>query len=364
MSEQTDTALPQAGASTPRAAQIAAIARAYAPLEPSQSYTADPFRPEDAPGIARLFYGAYGDRFPIDYVYDPQAIVALNTGPDLYHVVGRTPRGDIVAVCGLYRNPPGTGIMESGSTIVDPNYSAGKLLLRMQEMVNRDLPRTLGLNALFGQSVCDHLVTQKLCVRFAARPYALELGALAPRPEERDYGSRERVSLLDAVQVFEDIPHAVHLPAIYRDCLEPLYARHGLQRTILPDCEPSRDVTEAAIARYPDSGMIKMTVVRLGRDVPERIQHLTEDDSAPQVLHLVLPLTEPGVAEAVAAARAQGFFLGGLLPLWNDRDMLLMQRLACPFDPARIKLLTDDAKALLDAILADREQVRARLAGA
>ena len=58
MSNQHHGAPEQIGASTPRAAHIAAIARAYAPLEPGQSYAVDHFRPEDAPGIARLYYGA------------------------------------------------------------------------------------------------------------------------------------------------------------------------------------------------------------------------------------------------------------------------------------------------------------------
>ena len=54
---------------------------------------------------------------------------------------------------------------------------------------------------------------------------------------------------------------------------------------------------------------------------------------------------EPGIEKVL------DFFLAGVLALWNDHDMLLMQRLSGPFELGSIHLLTDEAKQLLDEVV-------------
>jgi hypothetical protein len=60
----------------------------------------------------------------------------------------------------------------------------------------------------------------------------------------------------------------------------------------------------------------------------------------------------------VGAARRLGYFLGGLLPLWTDRDVLLLQKVANEPDFARPQLLTERAKQLLECVRQDRLTVQ------
>ena len=71
---------------------LAAIKSSYVPVEPGQKFTVDDFRPEDAPGVAKLYYAVYGDGFAINSVYDPEELARNASGPDLHMVLGRTER--------------------------------------------------------------------------------------------------------------------------------------------------------------------------------------------------------------------------------------------------------------------------------
>ena len=47
-------------------------------IEPGQTFVVDRFRPEDAAGIANLFFTEYGTGYPIETYYYPERIVEEN----------------------------------------------------------------------------------------------------------------------------------------------------------------------------------------------------------------------------------------------------------------------------------------------
>ncbi|NCC26454.1 MAG: hypothetical protein EOM25_14840, partial [Deltaproteobacteria bacterium] len=176
-------------------------------IEPGQKFVVDDFRPEDAPGVAQLYYTEYGEGFPVDHVYDPEELVRLNTGPNLHQVIGRTEKGDVVGLYALFRNPPGKHIMEGGSWIVHPAYRHSSLVMRLAARIHTSPPERLNLDVMFGQTVCDHVTTQKMGLKYNSLYSALEIEAMPPRP-----GGDGRISLLDAFIVYRDRPHTVYLP--------------------------------------------------------------------------------------------------------------------------------------------------------
>jgi hypothetical protein len=356
MNETTTEQEPGSGVAR-RAHCIAELAQLHQPLEPRQPYALDVFRPEDAPGIARLYYGAYGEHFPIDYVYDPPAIIARNASGDVRHLVARTERGDIVGVGALYYSAPTKVLMEAGAYIVDPAYPGGRLVLKLTQITCEDLPRDLGLRAVLTQAVCDHLVTQKPQQRYGYPPFALELSALPERSADRQFGVSGRISLLDGIRVFEDNPHALFLPGRYASWLTDFYAARGLQRQFLSDTGPEGQTLDVGVQDYSSAEFARLTLARVGDDFETRLTAFLAAFPEARVWQLALPLDTPGCGLAVELACSAGFFLAGVLALWNDHDMLLLQRLADPIDPASVNLLSDEAKRLFDAILADAERV-------
>ncbi len=324
-------------------------------VAPGQKVVVDGFRPGDAEGIARIYYAIYGDTFPIDYVYDPERIRAANETTDLYHVVGRAESGDIVGVMALFRSAPGAGILESGGLMILPEYRHGLLLYRLYDR-NQKLARGLGwLNAEYSQMVTDIETPQRMSNRFGARGLALELEAMGPRPG----GDGRRMSFVDEFIVLRDVPQDVHLPEPYAGLLSGQYASFGLERRFLPGREPAgRTRLERGELAWAD--LVKILVAEIGADFDEALRGAlreTDQGNASRVVQLLLPLTDPGLPRAVELARAQGFWLGGLLPLWTDADVLLLQKLPARPDFDAVFLLTDEVQALMRQVRADFEDV-------
>jgi hypothetical protein len=319
------------------------------PVEPGQDVDVALFRPEDAEGVARLYHAVYGDTFPIDYVYDPALIREANAGPDLHQIVARTPRGDVVGLSALFRVAPGEGVLESGALMILPEYRLGMLLFRLMDLTH-EVAAELGLNAVFGQSVTDHLTTQKINRRYGYQAFAFEIESMPPRPD----GAGGRISLLDEFVIARDRPHAVYPPLVYEGFLRALYAKTGLERSFLPGVEPEGQ-TACAVSAMPSASLAKAAVAAVGIDFAGRVRAMEAAHPGQHVYQLQLPMSHPALPWAVEQARALGYGLGGLLPLWTDRDVLLMQKVAGTPDFDAPAILTEQAGELVAYVRADRE---------
>lgn len=322
-------------------------------IAPGQKFEVEDFDPRDAEGIAALFYAVYGETFPVDSVYDPEHFIQANACRDMHHVVGRTASGEVVGLHAYFRNPPGRHIMELGSWIVLPSYRNTTLAVRLLKRSLGDTLAHLGLHVVYTQNVCDHLISQKAADKYKFLSCAIELEAMPPRPDDAPEGAGGRISLIDAFIVRQDTPHAVRLPSAYADTLQQMYASRGLQREFVEDGQP-QGMSRSSVESIDAASLVRMTVTSVGTDVAEHIGRFVLDYPDRHIHQIVLPLYYPGVSLAIQAARQAGFFLGGLLPLWDDRDMLLIQKLRTAPDYSKVLLYTQEARELLNLIAADR----------
>src|SRR5512136_123848 len=89
------------------------------PVDPGQSFEVDTFRPEDAVGVASLFYSVYGAEYPFETYYIPERLIAENANGNIYSVVARTAKGDIIGHGAIYRSsPPNPTLYEIGQYLV------------------------------------------------------------------------------------------------------------------------------------------------------------------------------------------------------------------------------------------------------
>lgn len=203
------------------------------------------------------------------------------------------------------------------------------------------------LHVLFGQSVTDHLNTQKLGKKNGFIGLAFEVEPMPPRPEPE----ARRISLVDEFLLLQDIPHAVYLPKAYDAFLRKTYERTGWKRQFLGEAHPMAKQTE------PSSIWTKHPLPRSGCRNRCRFQKFVEsmELAHPQqhAYHLQLPLSDPGLPDAVDAARERGYRFGGLLPLWTDRDVLLMQKVTNTPDLSIPLVLTDEMQEIVEYIRND-----------
>jgi hypothetical protein len=345
-----------------RAESLAALRAAPHTVEPGQKWTVDRFTPADALGVARLYHTVYGDMFPIDHVYDPEELIRQNSGSDLHQVVARTPPGDIVGLAALFHNSPTRLLMEMGSLMVHPAYRGGELAHKLGEAVGDSLPRQLGLHMVYGQAVCDTMASQRIAQHLGTFPCALEVEAMPPRPAGRNDAPAGRVSLLDDFILLKDHPHPVHLPRRYSTLLRSIYATRRLSRDFPAD-GGHPGPTRAVIEPMPQAGLVRILVEEPGADFSDVLAATERQHPAAVVSQIVMNLGRPGCSQAVEEARAVGYWLGGLLPLWFDTDGFLLQKLIGRPDFSKIRLLTPEAQELLQTVSADSAAVSGQVHG-
>ncbi len=336
---------------------VARLRRDFTPVPPGKPLTIGPFQPEDAPGVSSLYLAIYGDAFPMEYVYDPEAVIAANQGPGLFQVVARTPEGEVVGVFSLFHSPPNARIMETGGLMVLPHYRGGTLALRLIKRMFEDIVPNLSLQGIYGQSVVNHLMTQKLARKMNHPTVGLELRALPARSDHAQEGDSPRTSLINEMIIHEDAPHTVHLPERYAGILVKIYDAMGLTRdfaTNLSFAPQGMSQTEAMDLEY--AALSRCQVERIGGDIRRVIDDFEKSRPDTQIFQLRLPLSDPGAPFAVETARSRGYFFGGLLPLWTGRDVLFLQKL--DLEPEEdMQLLTDLSREIVAFALADRAEV-------
>ena len=328
-------------------------------VEPDQDFEVRLMEPEDARGIARCFFAVYGGRYPFDVYYVPERLIEANRSGDVYSVVARTAKGDVIGHAALYRSSAySPNVYEYGQTIVLPEYRSSFAAICLQGYIFDNLvPQREEIVEMFAEAVCNHLVTQKMSSLAEFRETAIEVGLMPPKVYEYPEFPEVRVSTVMYFRSARDRRQDVYIPASYAQALEYILSGLDISRNNLPSVAfaPRRSLTELHAQFFDQAGVARFNVFRIGVDFPERIEE-AEKQVVARGMHLAevfVNLGEPWCGRAVDVLRERGFFLGGFLPRWFDTDGLLLQKLVelPPFES--IKLNSERARKIVDFIRGD-----------
>ena len=331
-------------------------------IEPGQEFVVDSFRPEDAPGVANLFRSVYGEGYPIETFINPDKLIEENAAKRTVSSVARTVKGDVVGHNALYNSCPYEKMYESGAGLVHRHYRGGKGIFR--DLYDHGLEveaKRLNLDAVFGESVCNHPFAQKMVHSAGGRFTALEVDLMPAAAYVREKSAAGRVSNLLFVTTLTPSPHRVYLPGVYARELRRLYTKVEDQREMVPSVEtaPAGSVTRLTETVFDFAQVARVVVNRIGTDF---IQAVTELESALKarglkVFQIWMHLTCPWIGQAVDDLRRAGYFTGGLLPRWFDQDGLLMQKTVNPPVWENIQVFFDEDRELFEFVKADSEVV-------
>ncbi len=329
------------------------------PVETGQKFQVDRFRPEDAAGIANLFYSIYGPDYPFDTYYIPERITEENQNGNIHSVVARTPRGDIVAHGALYRSSAHyPNLYEIGQYIVLKNYRDTFAAYKINQYISETLTSLVRLDAIFGEAVCNHVTTQKSSVLIGMKDVALEVDLMPAEVYEKEGASSGRVSCLIQFRSFCDRPPEVFIPAVYRQLIDYILSDCGISRVITEstdavprDCERSELTTRF----FRHAGVARANVVKVGGDFESVVTRFEEQaqNEAVVVLQFFLNMDKLSIGYAVEVLRERGYFLGGCVPRWFDSDGILMQKVLREPDFDSIALYSGKAREMKKLVQAD-----------
>ena len=328
------------------------------PIEPGQPWDVDLFRPEDAPGVASLFLSVYGEGYPVRTYIEPELLIRENAAGRTISSVARTRKGDVVGHNALYNSVPFQGIYECGAGVVHAAYRGGagiftRLVAHGQEVG----AGRFGAQAIFGESVCNHIFSQKMCHGLGWITHALEVDLMPASAYVKERSAPGRVaSLVDCVTL-RPKPHRVFVPAVYEAPLHFLYSGLDDRRELCASDAPLPPQSRTLIKTqyFAFARVARCAVPESGLDFAGIIEKEERDVIAQGavVIQVWLNLAEPWVSAAVEILRTRGFFLGGLLPRWFDTDGLLMQKIIGEPCWDGMQIHFDRAKSLVVMVRAD-----------
>jgi hypothetical protein len=318
------------------------------------------FRPQDAPGIGRLFHTVYGDKYPFSRFYNPEELIqAFETG-DNYSIVARKEDGEIIGHLGYFRSAPFAGLYEAGAGLVLPAYRKEGLTLSLLHYMYDLLSPALGIDEAWGEAVCNHLHMQRITERFKFVETGLEID-LMPEETFAKEGTSGRVTSTVAFRCYVPWPHTVYLPSVYEKELRSIYSRLDAQRTlhVSGDMPPAGCSTSASHKVFEFAQVARIEVMAAGEDFETWLKGVEAGilDGKIKVSQVRLNLSCPWVGSAVDILRRQGYFFGALLPRWYGEDGFLMQKTIDRPGWENIRLFSDRARELLEIIRKDQEDV-------
>ena len=265
---------------------------------------------------------------------------------DSYRVVARLPDGRLIGTVALFRSvPTNTELYEGGGLMVLEDYRTQNVAIQLMRFVCNSLPKIHNLGHIWGEAVCNHLVSQMSSIKNGYIACALEVDMMPEdaykKLSERGQNINSRVSALVLFQAFNPDSRVVYLPLAYEDTLKKLYAPFNFGHEFLkPDSSiDDGSNTVADIHTMPGAGITRITVSHIGADFTSWLDrtHNELKNSGSKVYQVIIPLDTPLVDQAAESLRNKGYWLGGIMPRWFGHDGFLMQKTLHEPDFSKIK---------------------------
>jgi len=309
--------------------------------------------------VGDVFRTAYGDAFPVAYVYQADALLEEITQGRLAAALALTEENRAAGYVSMFKNAPNHNLWEAGNLVVVPDYKQTDVSsFLFAAYFNGALSAGTTSDGLMGEAVCCHYFTQVGNIKAGAADVALELDQLDGPSFIGNRTGSARVSCVLAFLENSAPDSPIYLPAIYAPILEKLL--QPLQpRVLLQDAQPlpTTGATQFDERYYQSVQTRKFFVHYIGADWPDFAADIVVEAKRRGVvsLQITLNMACPQLDAAVQVLKSHGFFFGGLAPRWFGPDGLLMQLVLGPeTEYEHIKLYSATAKQILAWIQAER----------
>ncbi len=255
----------------------------------------------------------------------------------------------------LYRSsPPNPELYECGQMMIRHDSRVSDVAFRLAAFSMEVLPSIYNIRNIWGEAVCNHLVTQQLSLEFGSTETGIEVGLMSGAAYAKALNEistdSERISALLMFRSTAPRAQTLYLPAVYEEALRFIYSTWNDATTFLPSTAPlpASVKTRGSIQTFGVGGVARIQFELLGEDFELCLARFVSQASVAGalVIQVAFRLTEPACGAAVTILRRRGFFLGGALPRWFGDDGMLMQQVVRTPDFDKIFLASKRAREL------------------
>lgn len=329
---------------------------------PDAVFRVAPVDHSNAALVGDVFRTAYGDSFPVGYVYQPDELLQEIAEGRLRAALAIDGENRAAGYVSMFRNAPNPNLWEAGNLVVVPDYRQTDVSsLLYAAYFNGTLYVSETSDGLWGEAVCCHYFTQVNNIKSGAVDVAVELDQLDGPSFIGNRTGSARVSCVLGISESNAPQSPIYIPEIYAPILEklllPLHPRVRLRAT---DPLPAAGLTRYEERYYKPVDTCKIFVHSIGADWSDVAAGILAEARLRGVISLqfFLNMDCPHLDAAVQVLKFLGFFFGGLAPRWFGSDGLLMQQvLGQETEYEHIKLYSATAKEILAWIQAERAAI-------
>lgn len=325
----------------------------------ADGYVISGFTAADAPDIPKAFASVYGRDYLSSVVYDPEAFAAMVASGDQISLISRDAQGDIAGHIALAFSAPDRGLVELCQGIVTPAHRKSGIFVRMIDRALDFARDTLGAHAVYGISLTNHIVSQKVVARRGFRDVGMEIDYVPQRMLVKDGADGPAATLVQYLDYGRHDYAACHLPPSYAVWFTRLLEGAAVSgpRQITLATGLDRRATLSEMMDMPRFDMARLLVRRAGFDFWSLVgaQEDAAEAAGRRSFQVLINLGSAEGAAAVELLRGWGYACSGLLPgyLEGGQHVAIMYRNFEAPHFAGIRLHDDGAKRLLSHISND-----------
>ena len=303
-----------------------------APSQEADGYVIAGFTPDDAADIPRAFSSVYGDDYLSSVVYDPEGFKALIATGDQISFIARDSRGDIAGHIALAFSAPNRGLVELCQGIVTPDHRKSGIFVRMIDRALDFARDELGAHAVYGISLTNHIVSQKVVARRGFRDVGMEIDYVPRRMLVREGHGGPAATMVQYLDYGQHDYRPCHLPPSYAVWFTRLLEGASIsgQRQITLATGLDRRATVSELMDMPRFDMARLLVRRAGFDFWSLVgdHEAAAESNGRRSFQVLINIGNAEGAAAVELLRGWGYACSGLLPgyLEGGQHVAIMYR--------------------------------------
>jgi anti-sigma regulatory factor (Ser/Thr protein kinase) len=316
-------------------------------------------KPGDAAEVSKTIYKTYGYTYPLDYVYYPEKIIALNESGRIFSAVAIAGEKEIAGY-GVFRiweeNPQ---IVEMAQGVVKPEFRSRGCFRNITRFL-LDQAKSQGIKGAFGEAVTNHTVSQHTVHGFGFRDCGLKLGMVPTNTLFKGMIGKipYRVSMLMNF-LYLQVPPAgaltVYAPHHHKNMIAALYKELGV-RPEMKKAGPAETKKAASssvfkMKQFESMSYARIIIDRFGQNIVDELKNKVKALclKKTEIISLYINLADPQTGTYTTQFEKLGFFFAGILPGgFAHGDALILQYLNnVPIDYDAIQVRSAIAGKLL-----------------
>lgn len=286
-----------------------------------EEYIIERLKSQDAVGVSKCMYNAYGVNYPSHEVYKPEEIMRNNKSGELISVVAKTKNGEVIGHYAIVIENKDSKLGELGQAVVVSGHRKKGLMKKMRQLLE-EIAVKKGIIGLYSAPVTIHDYSQRVNIACGSNETSIMLGYVPQSITFKDFPGKDVIPQRETVVVYfkyltKQNPTTVYAPRRHREIISEIYKNLGVERnyqegTLIP-------LEAKSVFDYKKDPFWSCSWIgffNYGADFFPEFYNTAERllREGIETIHLDLPLNSPITPLYSSALEKMGFFFTGIIP--------------------------------------------------